>query len=102
MSSKEVMIDIYDDDRNFTGRVLPRKTKLKKGEYMMYVLAILERKDDGKMLITQRAMDKKWAAGAWEIPGGGVDSGEDSYTAVQREVLEETGLNLCTHIRMRT
>lgn len=94
MSSKEVMIDIYDDDRNFTGRVLPRKTKLKKGEYMMYVLAILERKDDGKMLITQRAMDKKWAAGAWEIPGGGVDSGEDSYTAVQREVLEETGLDV--------
>jgi 8-oxo-dGTP pyrophosphatase MutT (NUDIX family) len=91
--SKEELIDIYDENRNFTGIVLPRKTKLTKGQYMLYVLAAVCNKD-GKILITKRSLDKKWAAGSWEIPGGGADSGETSVEAVCREVLEETGIKI--------
>jgi 8-oxo-dGTP pyrophosphatase MutT (NUDIX family) len=39
-------------------------------------------------------MDKAWAPGWWEIPGGGVKAGESSFEAVCREVLEETGINV--------
>ena len=88
------MIDIYNENRALTGERVPRKgTFLKKGQYMMYVLALIEDKN-GKFIITQRALDKKWAAGAWEIPGGGAQAGESSFEAVCREVLEETGLDV--------
>ncbi len=87
------MIDIYDENREFTGEQLPRKSKLKKGQFMMYVLALIE-DNNGGFLVTKRAMDKKWAAGEWEIPGGGSQAGETSFEAVCREVLEETGLDV--------
>lgn len=87
------MIDIYDENRNKTGLLLPRKTKLEKGQYMLYVLALIEDANH-RFLITQRAMDKKWAAGHWEIPGGGAMAGESSFEALCREVREETGLDL--------
>ena len=35
---------------------------------------------------------------SWEIPGGGVDEGEDSEQAAIRECLEETGL-LCRNVK---
>ncbi|MFR6495309.1 MAG: NUDIX domain-containing protein [Ruminococcus sp.] len=28
-------------------------------------------------LITRRKLDKEWAPGWWEVPGGGVRAGED-------------------------
>lgn len=87
------MIDIYDDNREFTGVTLPRKTKLTKGQFMLYVIALIQN-DNGEFLVTQRTMDKKWAAGHWEIPGGGVAAGETSFDAVCREVFEETGLDV--------
>lgn len=91
MANVSEMIDIYDDNRELTGVTLPRKTKLSPGQYMMYVYALIEN-TDGKYLITQRALDKKWAAGQWEVPGGGAMAGESSLDAIRREVYEETGL----------
>ena len=87
------MIDIYDENKEKTGEILPRGKGLKKGQYMLYVLAVLE-DEYGKLLATKRSNDKKWGAGAWEIPGGSAKAGEDSQTAVLREVSEETGLEI--------
>ena len=39
-------------------------------------------------------MDKEWAAGWWEVPGGGVRAGEESKEAAMREVKEETGIDV--------
>lgn len=94
MATNDEVIDIYDADHRKTGRVEPRKgIFLKEGEFMMYVLAVIQN-EEGKILITQRALDKKWAAGLWEVPGGGACAGEDSTAAVVREVFEETGLSI--------
>ena len=86
-------VDLYDRNRKFLNRVVDRNTYLfQPGEFMMYVLAILEN-EEGKFLVTQRALDKKWAAGGWEMPGGGAKSKESSLDAIKREVKEETGAN---------
>ena len=75
-------------------REVDRKTYLfQPGEFMMYVLAILEN-SQGEFLVTQRAFNKKWAAGNWEMPGGGAKSKESSLDAIKREVKEETGLDV--------
>ena len=71
----EELIDIYDRDGNRTGLTIPRVGAfLSEGQYMLYVLAITE-DAEGRFLITQRAMDKHWAAGWWEVSGGGVRAG---------------------------
>lgn len=86
--------DIYDENKQRTGRTMKRNDWcLKEGEYHLSVLGVI-RRPDGKFLITKRAMDKEWASGWWEVPGGGVQAGEDSADAVAREVLEETGLDV--------
>jgi len=87
------MIDVYDENRKLTGLQLPRSSRLEKGQFMLYVLALLQC-PDGRFLITRRALNKKWAAGSWEIPGGGSHAGESSHQAVCREVQEETGLDV--------
>jgi 8-oxo-dGTP diphosphatase len=90
------LIDIYSEDRQSKGYKKPRHgegSKLLPDEYMIYALGLIENRS-GKFLITRRTLDKKWAAGAWEIPGGGASAGETSMDAVKREVYEETGIDL--------
>ena len=90
----EEMIDIYDANRNRTGLTVAREGAfMEEGQYMLYVLAIIE-DTQGRFLITQRALDKSWGAGWWEVTGGGVLSGETSAQAVVREVREEVGLDV--------
>lgn len=87
-------IDIYDRNCQKTGKIVERNGYLyAENEYMMYVLALIENKD-GKFLLTQRSLNKKWAPGAFEICGGGAKSGESSYEAIIREVKEEVGLDV--------
>lgn len=46
---------------------------------------------DDRMLLT-RISAAGYPAGAWTLPGGGVDHGESPHDAVLRELHEETGL----------
>jgi len=46
--------------------------------------------DDGRVLLVKRGHAPM--QGEWSLPGGAVDVGETLAAAVQREVLEETGL----------
>lgn len=48
---------------------------------------------DGELLLT-RISPRGHHQGAWTLPGGGVDHGEDPRVAVRREVTEETGLDI--------
>lgn len=86
--------DIYDKNKQRTGRTMKRNDWcLKDGEYHLTVLGVVVR-PDRKFLITRRVMTKSWAPGWWEVSGGAVQAGEDSYDAVLREVKEETGLDV--------
>lgn len=86
--------DIYDSEKKLTGRTMIRDDwHMEPGEYHLTVLGVICRKD-GHYLITQRKLDKPWAPGHWEIPGGGVNAGETSEEAIVRELKEETGLDV--------
>ena len=86
--------DIYDINKNRTGRTMERNDwTMAQGDYYLSVLGVI-RTPDNRFLITRRAMDKAWAPGWWEIPGGGVKAGESSFEAVRRELLEETGIDV--------
>lgn len=86
--------DIYDKEKKLTGRTMERNDwHMQPGEYHLTVLGVVQHRD-GRYLITKRVMSKSWAPGWWEVSGGGVKAGEDSKTAVLREVLEETGLDV--------
>lgn len=87
-------IDIYDSDKKLTGVLVPRKDYfLSENQYVVIVVGLIERSDH-RFLATRRSEDKKWAAGWWEIPGGGVMAGETSAQAIVREIWEETGLDV--------
>ena len=90
----EEFVDIYDKNRIRTGEARPREGLfLHEGEYMLYVLGLVEN-TCGEFLITQRALDKSWGAGWWEVSGGGVLSGETPVQAIVRELGEEAGLDV--------
>jgi ADP-ribose pyrophosphatase YjhB (NUDIX family) len=49
-------------------------------------------RDDEDRLLLVRIAPGYPAAGAWTLPGGGIQFGEDPHDAVVREVAEESGL----------
>ena len=82
--------DIYDKNRNLTGRVHRRGTAWRRGEFGL-VVCVWVYDGHGSILLTRRAPGKTYA-GTWENSGGAVKAGEDSLTAIQRELWEETGI----------
>lgn len=94
MADKIEYWDIYDVNKQPTGRTMLRNDwTMQPGDYHLTVLGVI-RRPDGRFLITRRVMSKSWAAGWWEVSGGGVQAGETSAEAVRREVLEETGIDV--------
>ncbi len=84
--------DIYDENRAMIGKTCPRSQKLSPGEHRVVVhLCIFNSK--GELLIQQRQDSKGSWGGLWDISlGGGVQAGESSRGAVERELKEELGL----------
>ena len=87
-------IDIYDRNKKLTGKTVERGTALKDDEYRLVVhVCIFNSKNE--MLIQKRQPFKKGWSGKWDISvGGGVQSGESSSIAAQREVEEELGVDV--------
>ena len=86
--------DIYDIDRNRTGRTVARGPYLEPGDYHIVVHVCLFNAA-GEMLIQQRQPFKQGWPNLWDFTlGGSAVQGEDSRTAAQRELLEELGLDM--------
>lgn len=82
--------DIYDKQRNLTGRVHLRGTRWQAGEYGL-VVCVWVYDGKGKILLTKRAPEKSFP-GTWENSGGAAKKGETSRQAIARELFEETGI----------
>lgn len=88
----EELNDIYDENRNLTGKVHRRGTSWKPGEYGV-VVCVWVYDGQGRFLLTRRAKGKTFA-GTWENSGGAVKAGENSREAISRELFEETGIQV--------
>ena len=82
--------DVYDENRNLTGRVHRRGTPWGAGEYGL-VVCVWVYDGRGHILLTRRAKGKSFA-GTWENSGGAAKAGETSRQAIARELFEETGI----------
>ena len=82
--------DIYDENRNLTGRVHRRGSRWKPGEFGL-VVCVWVYDGKGNLLLTRRAPGKSFA-GTWENSGGAAKAGESSRQAIARELFEETGI----------
>lgn len=83
-------LDMYDENRQLTGKRVPRGTPRQPGQYGL-VVCVWVHDGAGHLLLTRRAPGKSFA-GTWENSGGAAQAGEDSLTAVRRELWEETGI----------
>ena len=85
--------DLYDVNRQRTGRTLVRGTKVPAGCYRLVVHACIFG-SDGRMLIQKRQPGKKGWSGMWDISAGGSAlAGDSSQQAASRELLEEIGID---------
>lgn len=86
--------DVYGEDyRKIDGKVAQRgKHDLGAHEYHLVVYAWIV-SDDGNVIISRRQKGKSFS-GTWECTGGCAKAGEDSLSAVLREVKEELGVSL--------
>lgn len=63
---------------------------------MQFYLAVkgLIRNPEGKILVLKRSDHDDHKPGVWETPGGGIDHEQPPQEALEREILEETGLTV--------
>ncbi len=50
--------------------------------------------EDDQILFLRRSKTDDFMPGSWDIPGGGLDYGEEPEAGLRREVMEETGLKI--------
>lgn len=84
--------DIYDKDRNKTGKIIKRGERLLDGEYHL-IVHIWIKNSNNEFLVQQRSEYVKNPL-IWSTTGGSAIAGEDSKTAALREVNEELGIDL--------
>jgi len=84
--------DVYDCDRNKTGRLIQRGQPMRTDEYHIVVNVWL-RNSRGEYLISQRSPEKAHPL-CWEATGGSILAGETSLQGAVREVGEELGISL--------
>lgn len=85
--------DLYDKDRNLTGKTHERGKIIPDGYYHLVVHVWIKNKDD-KFLISRRDKTREAYPLFLECPGGSVLKGETSLDGAIRETLEEVGIDL--------
>ncbi|MBU0534861.1 NUDIX domain-containing protein [Patescibacteria group bacterium] len=68
------------------------KSDRQKRPKVVLVIRAIVQNEDGLILIIKRSPSDSYMPNKWELPGGKLDIGQDISNALEREVLEETGL----------
>jgi 8-oxo-dGTP pyrophosphatase MutT (NUDIX family) len=80
------------------GSPMPRlneeEKKDKEEEKKRNAVAVIVNNDDKILLLKRADIKDVWMPGKWALVGGGVEKGETPLKAVEREILEETGLEI--------
>ena len=88
------LIDLYNADREHTGRTAFRGEQLPEDTYRLVVHVCFFNRL-GEMLIQRRADDIVRWPGFWDVSvGGGASAGDSSSAAAERETAEELGLHM--------
>lgn len=90
MKREQEWNDIYNENRERTGRLHLRGAPWKPGDYGL-VVCVWVYDGRGRLLLTRRAPGKSFS-GTWENSGGAAKAGETSRQAIARELREETGI----------
>lgn len=88
------LVDLYNEDRIPLHRTAERQAPKSPGEYRM-VVHVCVFDTQGRLLIQRRTPEKIFWSNYWDVSAaGGVDAGETSRQAAEREFREELGYPL--------
>ena len=85
--------EVLDINRIKTGKVVNRGCSLNNDEFHL-VVHVWIKATDHLYIVSKRSLEKDYAPGLWETPGGCAQLGESSLEAAIREVQEEIGIDL--------
>ena len=82
--------DLYDSNKNLTGKTFIKGEQVPKGYYYLIVAIIIEN-SNGDFLIQKRVSRK---GGKWALTAGHPKSGENSFQGICSESSEELGIDI--------
>ena len=92
----EELIDVLDSNGNKTG-IIKNKSEIKRDGDFHRAISVCIINNQNEILMQQRSSNKKVFPNLWSIfVKGHVTSGETSFEASQREILEELGIMIDT------
>lgn len=86
-----IKLSIMNNTKNYLCRDINGNTHIVNQAELIQrssVYAVIK-SEEGVLLVRDRTSDEKW-----DLPGGGIEKGEDLINALEREVKEETGLKV--------
>ena len=87
------LLDILDENGNYTGNIEERKVVHEKGYWHLHVgVWIMNKK--GELLFQKRSHLKEINPNKWTRTGGHVEASEQPVFAIQRETMEEIGVKI--------
>ncbi len=88
------ILDIYNSEREKTGRTFVRGTAIERGDYHLVVHGCIFNSNN-EMLIQQRHSQKSAWPAKWDVSvAGNAMSGDSSQKAIERELQEELGISI--------
>ena len=82
--------DLYDINRNLTGKTIYKGESIPEGKYIIVVLVMIQN-SKGEFLIQKRSKQK---GGKYATTGGHVKTGQTSIEGMMDEIQEEIGLTV--------
>ena len=87
------LLDIVDEQGNFTGQVMERE-KAHDLNLLHWEIAVFFVNDNKELLLQTRSPNKRFSPNKWGLCAGHVDSGETPEKTALREIKEELGIKL--------